>query len=70
MTPREQSEEDRWIMKHSAEIKQELIRWANSKKHKPAPHTLLGRALYLFTTTQPNSEFEPEIDEWRSPEYE
>lgn len=70
MTPRDQRADDKWIMEHSAEIQQELIRLANSTNRKPAPHTLLGRALYLFTTTQPNSECEPEIDEWRSPEYE
>ena len=46
----EDRKDDQWIMDHAAELKAELLDIAKSGKPKPEPHTLLGRALVMFTT--------------------
>lgn len=41
--------DDAWILLNSAELKAELIALAGRGGPKPAAHTLLGRALDMFT---------------------
>jgi hypothetical protein len=38
-----------WILDHADELKQELLKLAEAGEPRPAPDTLLGRALDLFT---------------------
>lgn len=41
--------DDAWILLHSAELKAELIAICERGGPRPAAHTLLGRALEMFT---------------------
>jgi hypothetical protein len=44
-----QIQDDAWIVAHADELKAELMKLAESGADRPAPDTLLGRTLELFT---------------------